>query len=261
VSGAALADVACAGAWLRTAVVLARAAPPEPGRRGVLALGLAITAALAPDAALDAAADAAARELAAAGAVAPDGPDAGPAGLVAALRPGVAPALDAARTALRSAARTLTPVAASGETCATALRGDEAAVTALCERAELAGVTGDAGWRRELGLALTARAFSAARAPMKAAFAMRLLRVVAARRLDPAARPETVAFVRRLQRVDGSFGHLPPRTALSGDLRLAFHLPWTVAALRALHDALAPVPLIKIALRSEASVKESSSSP
>jgi len=254
------ADVARAGAWLCTTAVLARAVPPEPGRCGALALGLAIAAALAPDAALDAAADAAARELAGAGAITPDGPDAGPAGLVAALRPGV-PALDAARTALRSAARVLTPVAASGETCAAVLRGDEAAVTALCERAELAGVTGDAGWRRELGLALTARAFSAARAPMKAAFAMRLLRGVAARRLDPAARVETVAFVRRLQRVDGSFGHLPPRTALSGDLRLAFHLPWTVAALRALHDALAPVPLIKIALGSEASVKESPSSP
>ena len=260
-SGAALADIARAGAWLRTTVVLARTVPPEPGRRGALALGLALAAALAPDAALDAAADEAARELAAAGAITPDGPDAGPAGLVAALRPGTAPALDAARAALRAAVRALDPIAASGETCATVLRGDDDAVTALCERAELAGVAGDAGWRRELGLALTARAFSAARAPMKAAFAMRLLRVVAARRLDPAARPETVAFVRRLQRVDGSFGHLPPHTVLSGDLRLAFHLPWTVAALRALHDALAPAPLIKIALRSEPSVKESSGSP
>ena len=101
--------------------------------------------------------------------------------------------------------------------------------------------------------------FGAARSPRNGAFALRLLRVGAGDRLDAATVREALAFVRRLQRVDGAYGHLPVRTDYAGDIRYVFHAGLTVDALWLIHDALAPVTLVRRALR--AREKNSAASP
>ncbi|HEY0394483.1 MAG TPA: hypothetical protein VGD01_08290 [Candidatus Elarobacter sp.] len=243
---ALLDDVGRAAAWLSGVRALAHDAGAGAETWCALALGLSVAAALLDADGVRRDAAGAAARLARTLAAEPDAAvrDRLPFGLTGALHP-AEPPLRAARDALRAAARATDGVGAGPDACAVALRGAEPELAALCERAELRGVAGPARERRELGLALAARAFSAARAPVKSVFAMALLRVAAGAQLDAFVTREALEFVRRQQRVDGSYGHLPPRSRAAGDIRLAVHLPWTVAALRVLHDALAPVPLAR----------------
>ena len=133
------------------------------------------------------------------------------------------------------------------------LTADEAALHALCDAVEACGLRDrDAAERERIGAALGARAFAALRASRGFELGLRLLRVVAGERLDATAVAEGLAYLRRQQRIDGSFGHLPPRSAQAGDIRLAFHLPRTVTAVWLLHDALQPEPLVRRALRAPA---------
>lgn len=129
--------------------------------------------------------------------------------------------------------------------------GTEADVLDVCDQVELAGIgaAADAGARREAGLMLAARAFSAARAPRFGAFALRLLRVVVAEALDAPAVGEALQYARGLQRVDGAYGYLPVRTRNAGDIRYVLHVPMTVDALWIMHDALAPQTLVRRAMR------------
>jgi hypothetical protein len=130
------------------------------------------------------------------------------------------------------------------------LTADDPALHGVCDAVEAFGL-GDrpAVERERIGAALGARAFAALRTARGFELGTRLLRVVASERLDPAATVEGLAYLRRQQRLDGAFGHLPPRSPQTGDIRLAFHLPRTVLSLWAIHDALAPVSLVRRAVR------------
>lgn len=239
---AILADVARAGVWLEGAHARSRADADDPHACATATLALGIVAELLRTGATRETADAAARAFAAL--VPPADGDPLVLALVAAL--GRAPRTEA----LRTLAAPHPAVQCEPALYEAILYEDGTQLEELCARLELGGIAGGEGAaRRELGLALASRAFSAARAPTNAAFAMRLLRIAAGLRLDARVTAEALRFVRRQQRVDGAFGHLPVDTAFAGDLRAAFHLPWTLAAVWTIHDALAPRPLVALALR------------
>ena len=242
---ALLGDVVRAASWLASQLAAARRDGASCEVHCATVLGLDVAALTLRDPAIAGTAQEAADTFAGALRAGGGQPrDAVAFALVAALHPGES-AFAPARGALTAAAHGVRPLEAGPDACAQVLGGDDAALAALCDRIELRGVRGNLAARRELGLALAARAFSAARAPTRSAFAMHVLRAAAGARLDPATTAEALAFARRQQRVDGAYGHLPVSTQTAGDLRAAFHLPWTVAALRLVHDALAPVPLVR----------------
>jgi hypothetical protein len=105
-----------------------------------------------------------------------------------------------------------------------------------------------AGELRQAGAAISARAFASFRSSSKFELGTRLLRVLAARGLDEIGTAEGLQVLRMQQRVEGSYGDLPPVSAQAGDISFAFHLPRTVASLWAIHDALAPVSLVRVAM-------------
>jgi hypothetical protein len=139
-----------------------------------------------------------------------------------------------------------TPLRWSAELAELLSFGPAADVTAWCDRAEEHGLAVlQGGERRALALALSARAFSAARANAGFPFAARVFRLIAAERLDARAVRDAMRHVRAMQRADGAYGALPPLSDTAGDIRTTYHLPWTVLSIWTIHDAVAPRALVR----------------
>ena len=137
--------------------------------------------------------------------------------------------------------------------CAHVLHGSAEAVSALCETIDAFGLHARSAEERRLaGAAIAARAFAAFRSSSGFELGTRLLRVLAGRGLDPIGAAEGLQVLRLQQRVDGSFGDLPPISTQAGDISFVFHLPRTVSSLWAIHDALAPVSLVRVAMAARA---------
>jgi hypothetical protein len=133
--------------------------------------------------------------------------------------------------------------------CAQILHGSADTVSALCDQIDAFGLHArSAESLRLVGAAIAARAFSSFRASSKFELGTRLLRVLAGCGLDEIGTAEGMQVLRMQQRVEGSYGDLPPVSAQAGDISFAFHLPRTVASLWAIHDALAPISLVRLAM-------------
>ncbi|HTD35829.1 MAG TPA: hypothetical protein VK665_19420 [Candidatus Elarobacter sp.] len=249
-------ECARASAWLRVMHDRSAALRVPPKIVLLIALGAAICDRLAASAASRALANAAAERLCARleeDASAPGWRDCDPLALAVAYA--LAPAEtrgERARGALRALGAALPaggdPVLAGDALCELALCGGAEAVAALCERIDAFGILSAAhDDLRFAGAALTARAFASFRSAAAFELGAKVLRVVASRGLDPMGAAEGVRLLRMQQRVDGSFGDLPPRSPQAGDITFAFHLPRTAASLWVIHDALAPVSLVRAA--------------
>lgn len=240
-------DEACAsaGGWLR-ALLDAPPAIVQPGVSLWLALGASLCCdARAADAALDRA-DAAAilcDELegdALAGALAFALAARTPGAALRALllrHAGATPARRAAVGILlrdRDARAPSPPGAAEAQ--AALLGAASGAVAETADALEAFGVRDDAA-TEELVAAAAARGFAELRAHRAFALGTTLLRVAATLRPDPLTVGYVNDYLFALQRRDGAFGHLPPRSPQAGDLRIAFHLPRTVRSLWTLRDA------------------------
>jgi hypothetical protein len=126
------------------------------------------------------------------------------------------------------------------------LSGRADAVAEIACAAEACGVDGvDEHARPRLAAALAARAFAELRGHRGFALGTALLRVHAAHGGDRIGTEYALAYLFRQQRLDGAFGHLPPRAPEVGDIRRTFHLPRTVLALWTIHDAGARANLLR----------------
>ncbi len=251
-----LADCARAGGWLSAMYERACALPVPPRSVLHLALGAAICDRLAGAIEPSALARACAARLRAR--LEQEAPAAwsGTDGVALAVAHALAPAEargERARVALRALGAALPsdgrPVTANDALCERVLHGSAQSVAVLCDRIDALGIRGAAARDdvRCAGAALSARAFAAFRTPAGFELGARLLRVLASRALDPIGVAEGLHLLRTQQRVDGAFGDLPPRSPQAGDITFAFHLPRTVASLWAIHDALEPVSLLRLA--------------
>lgn len=128
----------------------------------------------------------------------------------------------------------------SAEAAAVLLGGGPAASVAdVADALEAFGADDDA-----LASAAFARGFAELRGHRAFTLGTSLLRGALALRGDAIGAGYVTAYVLGQQRLDGAFGHLPPRAPQVGDIRLAFHLPRTVRSLWTLRDASAGFAIV-----------------
>lgn len=127
---------------------------------------------------------------------------------------------------------------------------DEGAVRDVCDGIAAWGLAPTSAVRRRaLGHALGAHACVAFRGKLRPEAATYALRAIAAERLDRQHLRDGIRILRRQQRSDGAYGHLPLRAPNGTDLRFMFHLPVTVMCLWTLHDVVRPTCLLRYAFR------------
>jgi hypothetical protein len=128
------------------------------------------------------------------------------------------------------------------------LSGPAEAVAELACAIEALGIGLDERVRPRFAAAAAARGFAELRRARGFALGTSLLRAHGAHGRDPLGSAYALAYLARQQRLDGSFGHLPPRAPEAGDLRWAFHVPRTALALWTIHDAGPRTGLLAAAL-------------
>lgn len=143
----------------------------------------------------------------------------------------------------------LSPPRSHDDLAATLLGSDDGAARDVCDRIESSGLAETPrDSRARIGIALAARTFAALRGSPRFDVATHALRALAVEHLDECSVRGALGFLRRQQRLDGAYGHLPLTTRDGEDLRESFHLPVTVLCIWAIHDALLPVGLVRSAL-------------